>query len=249
MRLIWSGPGRPERTLKPVQRVLGFDTSTARLSVAITAGTEVEHERTLDPDPSGRPRHARELLNVIEEIVAGSGGWDSVGRIAVGLGPGTFTGLRIGIATARGLAQAGGLELVGVSSLAALVAGSRARTRVLAVIDAKRSEVFAALYQGDEEGWPECVTSPADLADRLGTAGEPPLAVGDGAVRFRGELEASGAEIPPSADGVHRVKAQNICLLGAGAEAGPLAEIKPTYLRRPDAELWRERDRGTTSDR
>lgn len=232
-----------------MQRVLGFDTSTAHLSVAITAGTEIERERTLDSDPSGRPRHARELLNVIEEIVAGSGGWDSLGRIAVGLGPGTFTGLRIGIATARGLAQAGGLELVGVSSLVALAAGARARTPVLAAIDAKRNEVFAALYHGDEEVWPECVTSPADLVERLAAVGESPLAVGDGAVRFRGELEASGAEIPPSDDGAHRVRAHNICLLAAGAEAGPLAEIKPTYLRRPDAELWRERDRGTTSDR
>ena len=241
--------GVADRTLKRVQRVLGFDTSTALLSVALTAGPDVACERTIDPDPTGRPRHARELLAVVEDVIGESGGWDSVDRIAVGLGPGTFTGLRIGIATARGLAQSSGLELAGVSSLAALAAGSEATKPVLAVIDAKRDEVFAALYEGGDEVWEASVGPPGDLAERVRSAGSTPIAVGDGAVRFRGELEASGAEIPADEDGAHRVRARHVCLLAAGAEAGPLAEIKPTYLRRPDAELWRERDRGITSDR
>jgi tRNA threonylcarbamoyladenosine biosynthesis protein TsaB len=232
-----------------VQHVLGFDTSTAHLSVALTAGRDVASERTVDPDPTGRPRHARELLSVVEGVVGESGGWDSVDRIAVGLGPGTFTGLRIGIATARGLAQSSGMALTGVSSLRALAAGSAGSSPVLAVIDAKRDEVFAALYEGEAEVWEASVGSPGDLADRLRDKGAQVIAVGDGAVRFRSELEASGAEIPADDDGAHRVRARHVCLLATGAEAGPLAEIKPTYLRRPDAELWRERDRGTTSDR
>ncbi|MDX6588218.1 MAG: tRNA threonylcarbamoyladenosine biosynthesis protein TsaB [Solirubrobacterales bacterium] len=240
--------GRGERTLKLVQRVLGFDSSTAHLSVALTAGRDVTCERTVDPDPTGRPRHARELLTVVEEVI-GETGWDSVDRIAVGLGPGTFTGLRIGIATARGLAQSRGMALTGVSSLRALAAGSAGASPVLAVIDAKRDEVFAALYEGEAEVWEASVGSPGDLASRLREEGAPVLAVGDGAVRFRSELEASGAEVPADEDGAHRVRARHVCLLATGAEAGPLAEIKPTYLRRPDAELWRERDRGTTSDR
>ncbi len=235
--------------LKLVQRVLGFDTSTALLSVALTAGHDVAAERTVDPDPTGRPRHARELLAVVEEILGDVGGWDSIDRIAVGLGPGTFTGLRIGIATARGLAQSSGLGLIGVSSLRALAAGSPGTSPVLAVTDAKRSEVFAALYEGEDEVWEASVGTPGDLADRVRAMAEPPLAVGDGAVRFRDELEASGAEVPADEDGAHRVRARHICLLATGNGAGPLAEIKPTYLRRPDAELWRERDRGTTSDR
>ncbi len=101
--------GSGDRTLKPMQRVLGFDTSTANLSVALTAGGDVACERVVHPDETGRPRHARELLAVVEGVVDEAGGWDSIGRIAVGLGPGTFTGLRIGIATARGLAQSSGL--------------------------------------------------------------------------------------------------------------------------------------------
>jgi tRNA threonylcarbamoyladenosine biosynthesis protein TsaB len=232
-----------------VQAVLGFDTSTGNLSVAIGAGSEVICERMVEPDPDGRPRHARELLGMVEEVVSEAGGWEAIGRIGVGLGPGTFTGLRIGIATARGLAQSSGRELVGVSSLAALAAGSENASTVLAVIDAKRNEVFVALYEGETEVWKASVGSPADLAERVQNLPAPPLAVGDGAVRFRDELEASGAEVPPDHDGAHRVWARHVCRLATGAEAGPLAEIKPTYLRRPDAELWRERDRGNTSGR
>ena len=232
-----------------MQRVLGFDTSTANLSVALTAGSDVICERTVHPDPTGRPRHARELLGVVEDVVGEAGGWDSVSLIAVGLGPGTFTGLRIGIATARGLAQSSGLPLSGVSSLRALAGGSAETSPVLAVIDAKRNEVFAALYEGEREVWAESVGLPGDLAERVRGMARAPIAVGDGAVRFRGELEASGAEVPADEDEAHQVRAQHVCLLATGAEAAPLADIKPTYLRRPDAELWRERDRGTTSGR
>ena len=231
-----------------VARILGFDTSTSFLSVAIADGAEVSSELTVEPDPGGRPRHARELMAEVDAAVADAGGWSSIDRLAVGCGPGTFTGLRIGIATARALAQARHLDLVGVSSLGALAAGA-SRSPTLAVIDAKRSEVFAALYEGGEEVWGEFVGPPAELAERITETASPPLTVGDGAIRFRGELEASGAEVPPDEDGVHRVKARHVCLLATGAEAVPLAEIKPTYLRRPDAELWRERDRGTTSGR
>jgi tRNA threonylcarbamoyladenosine biosynthesis protein TsaB len=232
-----------------VQRILGFDTSTAHLSVGITAGPDVVIERTLAPDAAGRPRHARELLGLVEAAVTEAGGWPGIDRIAVGVGPGTFTGIRIGIATARGLAQAGDLELGGVSSLAALAAGTEANGKVLAVIDAKRDEIFAALYDHGDEIWEPWVGKPAELAGRVRDAGFRPIAVGDGAVRFRSELEASGAEVPPSDDGAHLVRARHICLLSGDTEAEPLAEIKPTYLRRPDAELWRERDRATTSDR
>ena len=225
--------------------VLGIDTATAQLSVAITAGEELLCERTVEPDGTGRPRHAQELLLAVEDVLASAGGWDRVGRIAVGVGPGTFTGLRIGIATARGLAQARNVDLAGVSSLGALAAGCVREGPVLAVLDAKRNEAFAALYEGETEVWAPFVCPPGDLGERVRKELRGVIAVGDGAVRFRDELDASGAEIPPDEDGVHRLRARHVCLLAAKAEARPLAEIKPTYLRRPDAELWRERDRGT----
>ena len=232
-----------------MNRVLGFDTSTAHLSVAITADGKTLSEREAGPDETGRPRHARELLVAIEGVLGETGGWDSVTRIGVGIGPGTFTGLRIGISTARALAQARDLPVVGVSSLSALAAGAGETgwRAVLAVLDAKRKEAFAALYGPEgEELWEPWVGSPSDVVPRVEELSEMPLAVGDGAVRFREELEASGARVPPDADRRHRLGARHVCRLATQADAEPLIEIKPTYLRRPDAELWRERDRGPT---
>lgn len=222
--------------------VLGFDTSTDHLSVALSQEQDVIAERSVEADATGRPRHARELLGAIEALLDAGPGWDSVRRIAVGLGPGTFTGLRIGVSTARALAQAGSVPVVGVSSLRALAAGGRGE--VLAVIDAKRAEVFAALYQADGEmAWDPWVGSPAALAERVRELSRPPLAIGDGAVRFREELEATGAEVPPGEDPRHRVQAGQVCALGAQADPMALEDIKPTYLRRPDAEVWREQRR------
>jgi tRNA threonylcarbamoyladenosine biosynthesis protein TsaB len=226
--------------------VLGFDTSTAELSVAVVAGGRLLAERDAGPDETGRPRHATELLPAIEAALAEAGGWEAVTLIAVGVGPGTFTGLRIGVATARALAQARDVALAGVSSLAALAAGVESypgRPR-LAAIDGKRSEAFAALY--DESGaelWPASVGAPDALSERVAELDLAPVAVGDGSVRFRHQLEHAGAVVPADDDPAHRVRARHLCRL---AEAAPeQRDIEPNYLRRPDAELWRERDHRT----
>jgi tRNA threonylcarbamoyladenosine biosynthesis protein TsaB len=228
--------------------VLALDTSTAQLSVAVLAGDRVLAECEKGPDEGGRPRHATELLPAIEAAVAEAGGWEDLARIAVGVGPGTFTGLRIGVATARALAQARGVGLVGVSSLEALAAGvdhgeGAARPR-LAVIDAKRGEVFAALYAdvGDQL-WPAFVGPPEALAERVAGEDPTPVAVGDGSVRFRDQLELAGAAVPADADPAHRVRARHLCRLADGVP--DQRDIEPNYLRRPDAELWRERDHRT----
>lgn len=222
--------------------VLGLDTSTDHLSVALSNGQDVIAESAVEPDSTGRGRHARELLGAIDSLLGAGRGWSSVNRVAVGLGPGTFTGLRIGVSTARALAQAGSVPAVGVSSLSALAAG--AGREALAVIDAKRAEVFAALYgAAGEVVWDPWVGSPAVLAERIRGLSRPALAIGDGAVRFRQELEAAGADVPPGEDPRHRVQAGQVCALGAKADPMALEDIKPTYLRRPDAELWREQRR------
>ena len=223
--------------------ILGFDTSTSTLSVAITSGPAVLAEHEAGPDERGRPRHATALLPAVEAALAEAGGWDRIGRLAVGVGPGTFTGLRIGVTTARALAQARGLGLAGVSSLATLAAGvdPKASRPRLAVLDAKRGEAFAALYDADGAGvWPAWVGPPAELAERVRKLPEPPLAVGDGSVRFRDELESAGATVPGDGDPAHCVRARHICRLAA--EVQDARDIEPDYLRRPDAELWRERD-------
>jgi tRNA threonylcarbamoyladenosine biosynthesis protein TsaB len=104
--------------------ILGLDTATAGTAVAVWAPGGPEIERRDDPPPGARPAHAGKLLALVEEAIAVSGAdWDAIERIAVGVGPGSFTGLRLGIATARALAQARDLPLVGVSSLEALARG------------------------------------------------------------------------------------------------------------------------------
>jgi len=185
----------------------------------------------------------------VERAAEAAGGWGAVGRIAVGLGPGSFVGIRIGIATARGLAASTGLPVSGICTLDALghalaeTLGSGANAGgALAVLDARRGEVFAALYSaGGERLWEPFVASPDDLGERLAALPAAPLAGGSGAVRFRQELASRGALVPGDSDPVHRVAARQICALAEAAAGGGEEPLQPIYLRPPDAQRWRER--------
>lgn len=223
---------------------LAADTATADTVVAVVEDGELRAERRSGPGPDGRPRHGPELLGLIEEAVAEAGGWERIGRLGVGIGPGSFTGIRIGVATARALAQARGLPLAGVQSTAALAAGIPAREgrARLGVIDARRGEVFVAELPaaGAQVGEP-FVCAPRGLSDALqGCSGA--LAAGDGALRFRGELEALGVEVLADEDPAHRLSGRQLGVLAATIEPGPPEATTPLYLRQPDAERWRKRD-------
>jgi tRNA threonylcarbamoyladenosine biosynthesis protein TsaB len=230
-----------------VTLIVGFDTATDDVAVAITRGGEALDERLLAAAGDGRPRHAGTLLPALESVVEGAGGWELVGLIGVGIGPGSFTGLRIGLATARALAQALGKPVVPVGTLAAVARGTGERSGPdrprLAVLDARRGQAFAALHgPGGDELWAPFVALPAELAERVAALPGSPLAAGSGAIRFRDELEAAGAEVLPDAERAHRVSARHLCALaGAGRPERP-ESIEPIYLRPPDAELWLERD-------
>jgi tRNA threonylcarbamoyladenosine biosynthesis protein TsaB len=227
--------------------VIGFDTATDDTAVAASVDGEIAFASTVEPAANGRPQHATSLLVELEKAASSAGGWAEVQRVAVGVGPGSFTGLRIGIATAKSLAQSLGLELAPVGTLAALARGAFAdgnlERPLLAVLDARRGEAFAALYGGaGEQLWEPFVSNPAGLSERVLQLGQAPLAAGSGAVRFRDELQAAGAEIPDDSDPRHRVAAAKVCALGASAAAASPKDVLPVYLRRPDAERWRERD-------
>jgi tRNA threonylcarbamoyladenosine biosynthesis protein TsaB len=216
----------------------------------------VLHESQLGLSPQGRPRHATGLLGEVERAASAAGGWEAVDLIAVGLGPGTFTGIRVGIATARGLGVSLGLPARGVCTLDALGRGihetagafgdgaTKKNGLSLAVLDGWRGEVFAVLY--DEDGkrlWEPAVYRPAELADRVSSLGKTPSVAGSGAVRFRKELTRDGVRIADDSDPVHRVAARHLCALAAAtAEEDGSEELAPIYLRPPDAERWRERD-------
>lgn len=211
------------------------------------------HEELLGPGPDGSPRHSTALLAEVERAAEAAGGWGAIDRIAVGLGPGSFVGVRIAIATARGLAASTGLPVTGVCTLDALAraaeeAAGRERPR-LAVLDARRGEAFAALYAADGSRlWEPFVAAPAELAGRVGTLPQPPLAAGPGAVRFRDELASRDVEVPGDADPVHRVAARHVCALAAAGGGAAGDRLDPIYLRPPDAQRWRERNDAQTAE-
>jgi tRNA threonylcarbamoyladenosine biosynthesis protein TsaB len=205
----------------------------------------VLHESLIGLSADGSPRHSTALLGEVERSVAAAGGWEGVGSIAVGIGPGSFTGLRIGVATARALAASLDLPVRGVCTLDAIgrALGEQSGQACLAVLDGRRGEVFAALYgAGGERLWGALVETPEGLAPRVADLPRPLPAAGSGAVRFRNELVGSGIEIPDDADPLHRVAARHICALAVAAGAEDPGPLAPIYLRPPDAERWRERD-------
>jgi tRNA threonylcarbamoyladenosine biosynthesis protein TsaB len=231
-----------------VTTIAGLDTATDDVSVAVTRDSEVVGERLVPKPEAGHPRHSEALLVELESVVGESGGWEAMDRLAVGIGPGSFTGLRVGLATARAIAQALDKPVVPVGTLAALArgidesAGRNCRLR-LAVLDARRGQVFAAMFGPDgEERWEPFVASPEELGKRIRRLSQSALAAGSGALRFRRELEAAGAEVLQGTDSAHRVWARHVCRLAEGGAPPPPEAIQPIYLRPPDAQLWLERD-------
>jgi tRNA threonylcarbamoyladenosine biosynthesis protein TsaB len=249
--------------------VLGLDTATPATVVGVVpaggAGVELRH----DPEPGERPQHAARLLPLAHEALDRAGlGWADVGRIGAGVGPGTFTGLRIGVATARALAQATGARVAAVSTLEALATGAVAGAGldpaavdageptaadpephgVLAVLDARRGEAFAAAWLGGERVLAPTALTPDDLAAAAGAlarrGASPWLAVGDGAVRFRPQLESEAVSVPADGSPLHLVSALEVCRLAVTAPAVPPQALVPEYVRVPDADLAASRPRG-----
>ena len=211
--------------------ILAFDTATASTVVGVLDGDTLVEARH-DPPLGGRPEHAPRLLPLVHDVVDD---WDAIDRIGVGIGPGSFTGLRIGIATARALAQARGLPLVGVSTLE--VIARRLQDTALAVLDARRGEAFAAAWREGERLLAPVALRPDGLAQLARALPRPLRAAGDGSIRFREQLQAAGAEVPDDSSPLHRVSARVLCARAAEAEESPPGTVLPDYLRLPDAEI------------
>jgi tRNA threonylcarbamoyladenosine biosynthesis protein TsaB len=230
--------------------IVGFDTSLP-VTAACVLRADGRAFATPPPPPErllGRPDHSAELLPTLAGLLDEAGiGWPEVRALAVGVGPGTFTGLRIGVSTARALAQALGIGIRPVSSLTALAAGLAAESReerpLLPLIDARRRQVFAALYPAETEAaeplWGPLALGREELLSRLAGLEPAPLAAGDWALESRSDLEAAGVIVPPADSGLHAVNALQVCRLAQAIDPVPAEGLKPTYVRLPDAEINR----------
>lgn len=217
-------------------RVLALETSTLAGGVALVDGEGLVAEYVLDVSVT----HSERLLAAVDRVLADAR-WAprDLEGLAVSIGPGSFTGLRIGVSTAKGLALALGLPIAAVPTLDAMAAAVPwAALVVCPVLEARRDEVYASLYRRDGEGlrreWEYLALPPAQLAARLA---EPTLLIGDGAAR----VDSPHAQrLPPP----RRVPSP-ACVAVLGRERLRLgdsigaADLTPLYLRPSEAELRR----------
>ena len=232
--------------------IIGFDTATEETVVGATIDGESSFEFRSGPADGDRPAHSSELLPAIERAVESVGGWTEVDRVATGVGPGTYTGLRVAVATARGIALARTAEVVGVPTLEAMARSiyraAEEGDPVIAVpaLDARRGELFFAAYdRSGREVHPASVGPPAILVEAISRLGVPSLVAGPGALRFRSELVAQGLEPAGVDDPENHLLGSAICELGDQEDRNWQGSLEPIYLRAPDAERWtRERRKG-----
>jgi tRNA threonylcarbamoyladenosine biosynthesis protein TsaB len=227
--------------------ICGIDTATAQVSVAVGG-----HEGVLASTQSSRGRQHAEVLTPAIQFACKQARieYSEISVVAVDLGPGLFTGLRVGVAAAKAMAHALSVPMIGVPSLDLLAFPVRFTSRlIVATIDARRGEIFYAFYRqvpgGIQRLSDHQVGTPDDLASELLAAGEECLLVGDGAIRYREVFEGlKKCEIVE--EGFAYPSATSLVLL---AHAQALREqwvkpwdLEPLYLRKPDAEInWATR--------
>jgi tRNA threonylcarbamoyladenosine biosynthesis protein TsaB len=229
--------------------ILGIETATQQVSVALGG-----HEGVIGLVELARGRrHAETLVPAIDFLCSQADiGLDEIGLVAVDIGPGLFTGMRVGLATAKALAQALRVPMIGISSLDLLAFPHRRSDRVVVpVVDARKGEVFYAMYRQVPGGLQQVApprAAPVDelVADLLARSQEI-LCVGDGALRYRTVIrDGYHCEF---ADEAHPSAAPLVQLAHARAlreEWSNPSEIQPLYLRPPDAEInWAVRTSGT----
>ncbi|MEX2659067.1 MAG: tRNA (adenosine(37)-N6)-threonylcarbamoyltransferase complex dimerization subunit type 1 TsaB [Acidimicrobiales bacterium] len=236
---------------RPLMLVLGISTATAQVGCAIGG-----HEGVIASFQSSKgKRHAETLAPAIEFLTTQARvPLREISAVAVDIGPGLFTGLRVGVSTAKALASTLRVPMIGVTSLDLLAFPVRwSDRRIVSVVDARRDEVFFSFYRqvpgGVQRLSPYRVGSPGELCSEIQAVGGEVLAVGDGAIRYRHDLaELTRVEV---GDGVLAFPSPGSLVELAHAKA--LREefvqpwdLEPIYLRKADAEIsWKVRERPT----
>ena len=224
-------------------KILAIETSSRVGSLALAVGDELlvvqEFQRN--------PRHVAQLLPAIERVT-GQFGWraEDLDQVYVSAGPGSFTGLRIGITVAKTLAMACGVRLVAVASMEVIAANAPAGAiNVGVVLDAKRGQVFAGRFQRQDgrlvTTLEACLTEPRKFVTE---SPKPIVLLGEGVKYHQDALKAEGVEL--GAESLWWPRAQAVCKIGwAMGQKGEFADpvsLRPIYLRVPEAEeLWNKR--------
>jgi tRNA threonylcarbamoyladenosine biosynthesis protein TsaB len=231
-----------KRVHNPV--ILAMETATISGSLAIVAGDKCLAEYSLQTGET----HSRRLLAGVAWMLQETGlGWPEIDAVAVSLGPGSFTGLRIGLATAKGLAMASGAKLIGVGTLDGLAAqlfSHGGEILICPVLDARKKEVYCGFYRGDAGGIPRqqedwWVISPEFLCERIK---EPVILLGDGAAVYKEIFRHRlGSLLKVPAPGVFFPRAATIGMLAVEKWHQRLfldpATTAPIYIRPSEAEL------------
>jgi tRNA threonylcarbamoyladenosine biosynthesis protein TsaB len=238
--------------------VAALDTATLTLSCALVdlaegAPPRLRCERTerapLKAAAGSPVGHGGRLPGALGDLLTAEGiALPAIEGYAIGLGPGSFTGLRIGLATWKGLAYANRRPIAGASSLAAMALAAApdapAGALLVPLLDAKKGEVYAGFYRAQggtvHAQEPEAALSPAALVDRLATHGGGALAFGEGYAAFEAALAGKVRRLPtavdaPSATAIAALAAPR--LLGAAYEAQALFALEPQYVRKSEAEV------------
>jgi len=228
--------------------ILGIDTATAQVSVAVGG-----HEGVLASTQSVRGKQHAEILTPAIQFTCKQARVElsEISVVAVDLGPGLFTGLRVGVAAAKAMAHALRVPMIGVPSLDLVAFPVRYSPKlIVAAVDARRGELFTAFYRqvpgGIQRLTPHHVVTPDDLASELLATAEECVLVGDGALRYREVFEGMH-KVEVIEEGLAYPAASSLVML---AHAQALREqwvkpwdLQPLYLRKPDAEInWQTRD-------
>jgi tRNA threonylcarbamoyladenosine biosynthesis protein TsaB len=226
----------------PTPRIVAIETSSRRGSVAIAVGPDLIATAEFTADL----RHAVELLPSIDRLCRNAG-WPpaSIEQVHVSIGPGSFTGLRVAVTAARHLALAVGARIVAVPSLAVIAENACLQPRVAVILDAKRRQVYAGLFERRGQG--HVALGPPVLAEPgpwLAAIPRPLAVIGEGIAYHRAAIDAAGVFVIeeklwlPRAESVHRLGWQ----LASAGRFTPAGELVPLYLRRPEAEeIWEQR--------
>jgi tRNA threonylcarbamoyladenosine biosynthesis protein TsaB len=236
-------------------RILGIDTSMPIASAAIVENGELLAEQTRGPMTDGRiGNHAEAVLPLIQSVLTNTRtDPDELGAIGVTIGPGSFTGVRIGLATATGLAYPSNLALIGVSTLHACAARVREFAGLIgAVLDARKREVYVALFRRSRD---DLIRLTPDAALSLQAAitlvgeqrkgGEPVVLIGGGARAYEGDFSAAIDAVRITDGAGYPTVASQTALLAAGrfddAALAPWSNIAPVYLQATEAESRRRK--------